>query len=83
MRIKAKIIGNKVWTTENLTRVQYRHITGRNVTIQNENWEYQSDNYNAKCYSYDSTFISKKKEYLFNIEAINQLHFDYREGTSL
>lgn len=82
MRIKAKIIGNKVWTTENLTRVQYRQITGRNVTVQNENWEHQSDNYNAKCYSYGSTFISNKKEYLFNIQAIYQLQFAFREGIS-
>lgn len=66
-RIKAKIIGEHVWTTENLTRAEYKLITGRNIPVKNENW---STFTNPKCFAYDSKIKKNKKEYLFDLNSV-------------
>ena len=66
-RIKCKIIGNQVWTVENLTKKQYYVITGRTIPIKNDNW---LDFHFPKCYAYESNYTTKMKQYLFDIRAI-------------
>ena len=74
-RIRAKIIGNQIWTTENLSRVEYQQIAGRSLPIKIDRWtEYD----NSKCYAYNSA-INNNKEYLFDINAL--LYF--RENATL
>jgi uncharacterized protein (TIGR02145 family) len=70
-RIKCKIIGNQIWTAENLTKEQYYIITGRNIPVKNDNWIGYDG---AKCYGYESNFTTKKKQYLFDIRAVEYLH---------
>jgi uncharacterized protein (TIGR02145 family) len=66
MKIKAKIIGQQVWTVENLTREQYKKMTGINIPIINDIW----DNDEPKCCTYESIIeTSKKKNYLFDKNA--------------
>ena len=66
-RIKAKIIGEQVWATENLSRTKYKFITGRNIPVKNENW---STFNNPKCFAYDSKIKKNKKEYLFDLNSV-------------
>ncbi len=67
-KLRSKIIGNQVWTVENLTREQYKKITGINIPIINDIW----DNDQPKCCTYDSLIqTSKKKNYLFDKNAIS------------
>ena len=49
-KLKSKIIGNQVWSVENLTREQYKKMTGINIPIINDIW----DNDQPKCCTYDS-----------------------------
>ena len=35
--LKCKIIGNQIWTVENLTKEQYYGITGRTIPVKNDN----------------------------------------------
>jgi len=65
--IKAKIIGNQVWTTENLTRAEYKLITGRNIPEKNENWSAFT---NPKCFAYNSKIKKNKREYLFDLNSV-------------
>jgi len=65
-KIRAKIIGDQIWTTENLSRAEYQQITRRNLPIKNDRWVEHQD---PKCYAYESA-IKKKKEYLFDINAL-------------
>jgi uncharacterized protein (TIGR02145 family) len=68
-RIKAKIIGNLVWTTENLSRAEYQLITGKYLPVKNDQWlEY----YGPKCFAYNSA-VKNKKEYLFDLNALAYL----------
>jgi hypothetical protein len=62
-RLKCKIIGNQIWTAENLTREQYYDITGRAIPIKNDNWIGFGG---AKCYSYETNFSIQKRQYLFD-----------------
>ena len=66
MKIKAKIIGNQIWTTENLSRTEYQQITGRNLPVKNDCW---ADYHGPICFTYDSA-IKNKKEYLFDLNAV-------------
>lgn len=67
-KLKSKIIGNQVWTVENLTREQYKKMTGINIPIINDIW----DNDQPKCCTYESLIqTSKKKNYLFDKNAIS------------
>jgi len=68
-KIQAKIIGDQIWTTENLTKAKYQQITGRNLPNKSDRWvEYHY----PKCYAYDSA-IKNQKEYLFDLNAIEYL----------
>jgi uncharacterized protein (TIGR02145 family) len=73
-KIKAKIIGNQVWTVENLTKDQFYSITGIVVPIKNDNWlSFQG----KKCYKYSSVHESRKSSYLFDL---NSAEFLYNYG---
>ena len=65
--IKCKIIGNQVWTAENLTKEQYYSITERKIPVKIDNWV---DYDGAKCYAYETNFGIKKKQYLFDLKAV-------------
>ena len=67
--IQAKIIGSQVWTTENLTALQYQIITGNRIKVNNEHWEESS----PQVCSYESSFYKSKKMYLFNSAAAREL----------
>ncbi len=66
--IKSKIIGNQVWITENLTKDQFHDITGRTIPLKNDKW---ASSHGPKCYSYETNFKFKKKEYLFDLNTVN------------
>lgn len=68
-KIKAKIIGNQVWMTENLTAEQFQSVTGRRIKLSNGNWQ----DFVPTCCSYESSLPTKKKSYLFNRDAANEL----------
>jgi uncharacterized protein (TIGR02145 family) len=65
-RIKAKVIGGQVWTTENLSRAEYQQITGRLLPIKNNQWTKYDG---PKCFAYNSA-VKNKKEYLFDLNAL-------------
>jgi uncharacterized protein (TIGR02145 family) len=75
-RLKCKIIGNQIWTAENLTREQYYDITGRAIPIKNDNWIGFDG---AKCYSYETNFSIQKKQYLFDFRSVDSFRFINRE----
>lgn len=68
-KIKAKIIGNQVWMTENLTAEQFQSVTGSRIKLSNGNWE----DFVPTCCSYESSLPKKKKNYLFNRSAADDL----------
>lgn len=65
--IKCKIIGNQVWIAENLTKEQYYGITGKRMSMKNNN---KAGYKGPKCYMYETNFRNKKKEYLFDYSAV-------------
>ena len=78
--IKCKIIGNQVWTVENLTKEQYYLITGRTIPVKNDNW---TNFTGPKCYKYETNFRIKKKQFLFDIRAVEYFRYFSREHDTL
>jgi len=74
--IKCKIIGNQVWTVENLAKEQYYIITGRTIPVKNDNWAGFDG---AKCYKYETNFRINKKQFLFDIRAVEYFRYFSRE----
>ena len=74
--LKCKIIGNQIWTVENLTKEQYYGITGRTIPVKNDNW---ADFDGFKCYAYETNFRIKKKQNLFDFRAVEYFRFFSRE----
>jgi len=70
-KIRAKIIGNQIWTVENLTKDQYFLITGIKVPVKNKNWLSYSK---IKCYKYNSIHESNKDGFLFNLYSAETLN---------
>ena len=68
-KIKAKIIGNQVWMTENLTAEQFQSVTRSRIKKSNGNWE----DFVPTCCTYESSLPKKKKNYLFNRSAADDL----------
>ena len=64
MKIKAKIIGEQVWTAENLTLSQFRELSGRNATLKNETSDWVNNESLSSCTS--TSIITGKKTCLFN-----------------
>ncbi len=71
MKIKAKIIGNQIWSAENLTRRQYIKLTGLALPIENGiGWEMpDEDELTPRCCTY-SLAQDKKEYYLFDQHAV-------------
>lgn len=74
--IKCKIIGNQVWTVENLTKEQFYIITGRTIPVKNNNWLHFDL---PKCYAYETNYRIRKKQYLFDQRAVEYFHWFGRE----
>ena len=68
--IKAKIIGDQVWTTENLNQSQFKIITGKRISFNNNSWVIDES---PKVYVYNSIINKHKKEYLFDTNSLNLL----------
>ena len=68
--IKAKIIGNQVWTTENLNQSQFKLITGKRISLNDKSWVIDE---RPKAYVYNSIISKHKKEYIFDINSLDLL----------
>ena len=74
MKIKAKIIGNQIWTTEDVTVIQLKNLLRTNlhfnhIAIPVKNDVEKWNNYNGPaCCSYQSN-VHNKQSFLFNRSA--------------
>jgi uncharacterized protein (TIGR02145 family) len=69
-KIYAKIIGDQVWTTENLNKSQFKLITGKQISLNDNSWVIDE---NPKAYVYNSIIKKHKNEYLFDINSLDLL----------
>jgi len=67
-KIHAKIIGNQVWTIDNLNQIQFKLITGKRISVIGESWELDDI---PKAYVYNSSIKKNKKEFLFDKNSLD------------
>ena len=78
MNVKAKIIGNQIWTSEDISLSQLKNILSEKNEITNIKIPLKNDNknwmvYNGACCCSYISYVDNKKSYLYNLHVAKLL----------